>query len=336
MKHYLVAFLLVLSATSFGQVIIRRKLVMMTSPFEMTVVAKDTAQGNTYIDAAIAEVSRIENLVSDWKPETQISEVNRNAGIQPVKVDDEVFQLIKRAIKVSQLTDGAFDISYAAMDKIWKFDGSMTAMPTPEAIKKSVEKVGYQKIILDDKKSTVFLRDVGMKLGFGGIAQGYIADKIRALLKSMGCISGIANVSGDIAAWGKQPSGKPWTIAIVNPMNKTKIFATFPMVDSSVETSGTYEKYVVFNGIRYSHIINPKTGYPAQGIVSVTVFAKQTEMADVLAKGVFLFGVEAGIDLINQIKGGECIIVDAKGKIFTSKGIDMEQLDISKEHQLKN
>jgi len=336
MKNYLVPFLLLLSGVSFGQVIIKRKLVMMTSPFEMTVVANDTTQGNAYIDAAIAEVSRIENLVSDWKPETQISEVNRNAGIKPVKVDDEVFQLIQRAIKVSKLTDGAFDISYAAMDKIWKFDGSMTVMPTPEAIKKSVEKVGYEKIILDDKNSTVLLRDVGMKLGFGGIAQGYIADKIRALLKTMGCTSGIANVSGDIAAWGKQPNGSPWTIAIVNPMNKTKIFATFPMIDSSVETSGTYEKYVVFNGTRYSHIINPKTGYPAQGIVSVTVFAKQTEMADVLAKGVFLFGVEAGIDLVNQIKGVECIIVDDKGIIFTSKGIDMEQLDISKEHQLKN
>jgi thiamine biosynthesis lipoprotein len=336
MKKYLVTFLLVLSITSFGQVIIKRKLVMLTSPFEMTVVAKDTIEGNKFIDAAITEVSRIENLVSDWKPETQISDVNRNAGIKPIKVDEEVFQLIKRAIKVSQLTDGAFDISYAAMDKIWKFDGSMTAMPSPESIKKSVEKVGYEKIILDNANKTVFLRDVGMKLGLGGIAQGYIADQIRELLKTMGCTSGIANVSGDIAAWGKQPSGKPWTIAIVNPMNKTKIFATFPMVDSSVETSGTYEKYVVFNGIRYSHIINPKTGYPAQGIVSVTVFAKQTEMADVLAKGVFLFGVDAGINLINQIKGVECIVVDANGKIFFSKGIDMEQLDINKEHQLKN
>ncbi len=200
MKKHVVVLFLLFSVVSFGQIIVKRKLVMMTSPFEMTVVAKDTTEGNKYIDAAITEVSRIENLVSDWKPQTQISDVNRNAGIKPVKVDTEIFQLIQRAIKVSKLTDGAFDISYAAMDKIWKFDGSMKEMPTPEAIKKSVEKVGYEKIILDEKNETVFLRDVGMKLGLGGIAQGFIADKIKIKLTAMGCTSGIANVSGDISA----------------------------------------------------------------------------------------------------------------------------------------
>jgi thiamine biosynthesis lipoprotein len=336
MKRLQLVLLLVLTLPIYSQIIIKRKMVMMTSPFEMTVVAQDTVEGTRYIDAAVAEVTRIENLVSDWKPDTEIAAVNKNAGIRPVQVSNEVFELLKRALKVSKLTDGAFDVSYAAMDKIWKFDGSMTTMPTPEAIKKSVSKVGYEKIILNETDSSVFLKDVGMKLGLGGIAQGYIADKIRTLLKTMGCTSGIANVSGDIAAWGKQPSGKPWTIAIINPMNKTKIFATFPLVDRSVETSGTYEKYVEFNGIRYSHIINPKTGYPAQGIVSVTVFAEQTELADVLAKGVFLFGVEAGLDLINQIKDVECIIVDYKGKIFTSKGVDMEQIEGENKHQVKN
>ncbi|MEY4039089.1 MAG: hypothetical protein RIR67_1401 [Bacteroidota bacterium] len=328
MKKILLFFILA-SISSFGQIIHKRKLILLTSPFEMTVVAKDTVEANQYIDLAIAEVKRVENLVSDWKPETQISHVNQNAGIQPVKVDDEVFQLVKRSIKISKLTDGAFDISYASMDKIWKFDGSMKEMPTAEAIKKSVEKVGFQKIILDEKEKTIFLRDKGMKLGLGGIAQSLIADNIRDLLKSKGCTSGIANVSGDIAAWGKQPDGKPWTIGIINPMNKNKIFATFPLVDSSVETSGTYEKYVVFDGIQYSHIINPKTGYPAQGIVSVTVFAKQTEIADGLAKGVFLFGVEAGLNLVNQLKGIECIIVDSKGKIYSSKGIDIKKMSLN-------
>ncbi len=328
MKKILVIGITLVSITAFGQIIHRRKLYMMTSPFEMTVVAKDTIEGNKFIDAAIAETSRIENLVSDWKPDTQISYVNQNAGIKPVKVDDEIFQLVQRAIKVSKLTDGAFDISYASMDKIWKFDGSMKEMPTPEAIKKSVEKIGYWKIIMNEKEKTIFLRDKGMKLGLGGIAQGFIADKIKTLLVSMGCMSGIANVSGDISAWGKQPKGDPWTVGIVNPFNKEKVFATFPLVDSAVETSGTYERFVVFNGIRYSHIINPKTGYPAQGIVSVTTFAKQTEMADVLAKGVFLFGVEGGLNFVNQLKGIECIIVDDKGKIFTSKGIHLEKTDL--------
>jgi thiamine biosynthesis lipoprotein len=198
-------------------------------------------------------------------------------------------------------------------------------MPTKEAIKNSVEKIGYEKIIMNDSTKTIFLKEKGMKLGLGGIGQGYIADKVKALLQKEGCQSGIVNVSGDINTWGKQIDGKPWTIGIINPMNKNKVFATFPLEDSAVETSGSYEKFVMFNGIRYSHIIDPRTGYPATGIVSVSVFAKQTEIADALATGIFVLGIDVGLDLVNQLKGIECIIVDDKGKIHTSKGIDIQK-----------
>ena len=326
MRNVTLIFLLT-SIFAFGQVTHKRKLYMLGSPFEMTVVAKDTIQGNIYIDMAVAEVKRIENLISDWIPTTQISQVSKNSGIQPVKVDKEVYDLVERAIKVSQLTSGAFDISYASMDKIWKFDGSMKAMPTPEAIKQSVARIGYQKIVLDAKAQTIYLKQKGMILGLGGIGQGYIADKIKDLLLSKGCISGIVNVSGDINAWGYQTTGKPWTVAIVNPMNKNKVFATFPLENSSVETSGSYEKFVVFDGKRYSHIIDPRTGYPAQGVVSVSVFAKQTEIADALATGIFVLGVDVGLNLVNQLKGIGCIIVDDKGEIHTSKNIDIKKFN---------
>jgi thiamine biosynthesis lipoprotein len=322
MKKIVLILALVCGMSANAQIIHKRKLFMLGSPFEVTAVAKDTIAANDYIDLAIAESKRIENLISDWIPTTQISQVNKNAGIKPVKVDKEVFELVERAIKISKLTNGAFDISYASMDKIWKFDGSMKVMPTEEAIKQSVSKIGYQNIILDPKEQTIFLKLEGMKLGLGGIGQGYIADKIKSLLFSKGCLSGIINVSGDINAWGKQPDGKPWTVGIVNPVNKNKIFATFPLTDSAVETSGSYEKFVVFNGKRYSHIIDPRTGYPATGIVSVSVFAKQTEIADALATGIFVLGVDVGLDLVNQIKGVECIIVDDTGKVHSSKGID--------------
>lgn len=325
MKKTIILFFLSFVFVSFGQITHKRKLSMLGSPLEMTVVAKDTVEGNEFIDLAIAEVKRVEYLISDWIPTTQISQVNQNAGIKAVKVDKEVYELVERAIKVSQITSGAFDISYASMDKIWKFDGSMKVMPTEEAIKKSVSKIGYKNIILDPKEQTIFLKNVGMKLGLGGIGQGYIADKVKVLLFSKGCTSGIVNVSGDINAWGKQPDGKPWTVGIVNPLNKNKIFATFPLENNAVETSGSYEKYVVFNGIRYAHIIDPRTGYPAQGVVSVSVFAKQTEIADALATGIFVLGVDVGIDLVNQLKGIECIIVDDKGKIHSSKGIDINK-----------
>ena len=327
MKRTATLFFLCGTFISFGQITHKRKLYMLGSPFEMTVVAKDTLQGNYFIDLAVAEVRRVENLISDWIPTTQISQVNKNAGINPVKVDKEVFNLVDRAIKVSHITSGAFDISYASMDKIWKFDGSMKEMPTQEAIKKSVSKIGYKNIILDSKKQTIFLKNEGMKLGLGGIGQGFIADKVKELLFSKGCISGIVNVSGDINAWGKQPDGKPWTVGIVNPLNKNKIFATFPLENSAVETSGSYEKFVVFNGIRYSHIIDPRTGYPTNGVVSVSVFAKQTEIADALATGIFVLGVEVGLDLVNQLKGIECVMVDDKGKIHSSKGIDIKKFE---------
>jgi len=325
MKYLAFVLFLGVATSSFGQITHKRKLAMLGSPFEMTVVAKDTIQGNEYIDLAVAEVKRIENLISDWIPTTQISLVNKNAGIMPVKVDKEVYDLVERAIKVSQITSGAFDISYASMDKIWKFDGSMKAMPTVEAIKNSVSKIGYKNIILDPKEQTIFLKMQGMKLGLGGIGQGYIADKVKDMLKSKGCAAGIVNVSGDINAWGTQIDGKPWTVAIVNPMNKNKVFATFPLENSAVETSGSYEKFVTFNGIRYAHIIDPRTGYPAQGIISVSVFAKQTEIADALATGIFVLGVEVGLDLVNQMKGIQCIIVDDKGKVHSSKGIDIKK-----------
>ena len=327
MKLKFCLFLFLGTLTAFSQITHKKKYALLGSPFEITVVAKDTVEGNFYINSAVNEVKRIENLISDWIPTTQISQVNQNAGIVPIKVNNEVFELVERAHKISKLTDGAFDISYASMDKIWKFDGSMKEMPSPEAIKKSVERIGYEKIILDTKNKTIFLKNAGMKLGLGGIGQGYIADKVKEVLQAKGCTAGIVNVSGDINTWGSQIDGKPWTVGIVNPVNKNKVFATFPLVDSAVETSGSYEKYVTFNNIRYSHIIDPRSGYPATGIVSVSVFAKQTEIADALATGVFVLGVEVGLNLINQLKGIECIIVDDKGKIFTSKGIDIKKYE---------
>ena len=237
-----------------------------------------------------------------------------------------MFDLIERAIGISKLTDGAFDISYASMDRIWKFDGSMTKMPSKEEITASVEKVGYQNIILDKKNSTVFLKLEGMKIGFGAIGKGYAADKAKTLLISKGVNSGIINASGDMNTWGKQPNGNEWKVAITNPMDKNKVFALLPITNGAVVTSGNYEKYVNFNGKRYTHIIDPRTGYPSTGLISVTVFAPKAELADALATSVFVMGKEAGLDRINQLPKIECIIIDDKGNITKSKNIEIDKL----------
>jgi len=297
----------------------------MGSRFDMTIVANDAVQGNIAIDLAVVEITRIEKLISSWDANSQTSEINKNAGIRPVKVSKELVDLIDRAISISKLTDGAFDITYASMDKIWKFDGSMTEMPSEEVIKASIAKVGYKNILVDKENATVFLKLPGMKIGFGAIGKGYAADRAKALLMEKGVIAGIINASGDMNTWGKQPNGTEWTIAITNPFNKNKVFALLPINESAVVTSGNYEKFVSFNGIRYTHIINPKTGYPATGIISATVFAPKAELADALATSVFVMGKEVGLNRINQLPKVECIMIDDQGNIFTSENIKLEK-----------
>jgi len=295
----------------------------MGSRFDLYVVTQDSASADVWFNMAIDETRRIEKVISSWDPNSETSLINKNAGIKPVKVSRELFNLIKRSLVISKLTDGAFDITYASMDRIWKFDGSMTEFPPPEAIKQSVSKVGYKNIILNEKKGTVYLTKKGMKIGFGAIGKGYAADMAKKMLMSKGVKAGIINASGDMNTWGKKPDGKPWTVAITNPFNKNKAFAVLPLTDEAVVTSGNYEKYVMFNGKRYSHIIDPRTGYPASGITSATVFAPSAELADALATSIFVMGTEVGIDRINQLPKVECIIIDDSGEIHTSKNIDI-------------
>ncbi len=298
----------------------------MGSGFELTIVAENSNEANSFIDVAVEEITRIEKLISSWDENSQTSAINKYAGVKPVKVNTELFELIERSLAISKLTDGSFDISYASIDKIWKFDGSMTHMPSAEEIKNSVSKVGFPNIILNKQNSTVFLSLKGMKIGFGGIGKGYAADKAKQLLIAKGVPAGIINASGDMNTWGKQTNGSDWTVAIVNPLNKKQVFATLPISNGAVVTSGDYEKYVEFKGKRYSHIINPRTGYPSSGILSVTVFAPKAELADALATSVFVMGIEAGIDRINQLPKVECIIIDAKGTIWKSKNIEIDSL----------
>lgn len=307
--------------------VFQRTLKLMGSRFDLTVVAENQTQGNAYLDMAIDEISRIERLISSWDPNSQTSKINQNAGVAPVKVDQELFNLIARAIKISKLTQGAFDISYASMDRIWKFDGSVTEMPSEEAIKQSVAKVGYQNIVLDQENGTVFLAKEGMKIGFGAIGKGYAADRAKALLMKNGVDSGIINASGDLNAWGTQPDGKDWMVAIVNPLNKEKVFSWLPVKDQAVVTSGNYEKFVILNGERYTHIIDPRTGYPSKGVRSATIFTANAELADALATSIFVMGVDTGLDFVNQLKGVECILVDDNNKIITSKNIALKGVE---------
>ena len=323
-NHFLTTILVLFIVTSYGQQHYSKSVLLMGSDFKITVVANSKQEGEKYINLAIVEIERIEQLISSWDPNSQTSLINKNAGINPVVVNQELFDLIQRSKKLSELTGGAFDVSFASMDKIWKFDGSVTTMPPANEVKASVEKVGHDNIVMNPEATTVFLRKKGMKIGFGAIGKGYAADKAKELLIAKGVIAGIINASGDLTTWGNKPDGKPWVVGIKNPLNKNKVFAWFPVDNRAIVTSGNYEKYVVINGIRYTHIINPKTGYPSQGVISASVFAPKAELADALATSIFVLGLERGLYFINQLNGVDCVIVTDTGKIHYSNNIQNE------------
>ncbi len=326
MKNTFLIIFLLLCTLCQSQVLRRRTTMLMGSRFDFTVVAQDNATAEAYIDTAVTEITRIENLISEWIPETQVSMVNKSAGIQPVKVDKELFDLTERALHFSVITGGAFDISFAAMDRIWKFDGSMTEMPSEEMVRRSVARVGYNNIILDKENQTIFLKNVGMKIGFGSIGKGYAADKAKELLIAKGVKAGIVNASGDMNTWGKQPNKKPWTVGITNPVNKDSLLAIVPLKKySAVVTSGNYEQFVILNGRRYSHIINPVTGYPATGVSSVTVFGGSAELANGFSTAIMVLGKEAGLELINRYRKLSCVIVTDEGETVTSKNFKLKK-----------
>ncbi len=323
MKNNIILLLLLFSLSTSAQENFKRTLILMGSRFDITVVASNEKEGNEYIDSAIFEITRIEKLISSWDLNSETSLINKHSGIKPIKVDKELFDLIERSIAISTLTNGAFDISYASMDRIWNYDGSMRKMPSDEEISISIKKVGYQNISIDKEAQTVFLKLKGMKIGFGAIGKGYAADKAKALLIEKGVKAGIINASGDLNAWGKQADGSDWMVAITNPLNKNKVFSWLPINDSAIVTSGNYEKFISFDGIRYSHIIDPRTGYPSTGIISTSIMTSNAELADAISTSVFVMGVETGLDFINQLKGVDCIIIDEENKIHISNNIKL-------------
>lgn len=301
-------------------------LKLMGTRFEITAVGANDSIARQAVQSGIAEIKRIESLISSWDSTSETSLINRNAGKGPVRVSYELAYLISRSRKVSALTGGAFDISYGSMDRVWRFDGSMTELPSPEEISASVEKVGFEKVIVDLKDTTVFLRDEGMKIGFGAIGKGYAANRAREIMKAVGATGGLVNAGGDLICWGESPRNRPWRVGIADPRSKQDIIAWVDISEMAVVTSGNYERFIMVNGEKYSHIIHPKTGWPVKGLQSVTVICPDAELADALATAVFVMGKEEGLSLINQLKGVECLLIDDKGEIYTSGDLRLNYL----------
>jgi FAD:protein FMN transferase len=304
----------------------RRVQKLMGNRFELTVQCASEAEANTALDAAIAEIQRIEALLTTFAETSETNHINAMAGLAPVIPSPEVYDLIYRSLRISELTQGAFDITYGGVDKsLWNFDQHMTALPSVEVAKASVRLVNYKNILLNPKEKSVFLKYPGMRIGFGGIGKGYAAERAKAVLKQMGVKSGIVNAAGDLSAWGTQPNGQPWTIGIADPNAKQTPFSQINISDMAVATSGNYEKYVVIDGKKYSHTINPKTGLPVTGIKSVTIICPNAELADAMATPVIVMGVKVGLELINQMRDIACILVDDHNHVHCSHNIRLNR-----------
>ncbi|MFM6969508.1 MAG: FAD:protein FMN transferase [Sediminibacterium sp.] len=297
---------------------------LMGNHFELSVVSDKQDWAKKCIQAGIAEIQRIEKKLTTFSSDSETAKINEMAGAAAVEVSLETIELIERSIKISQITQGAFDITYGSIDKkLWNFDEKMKALPDKETAKKMVRLINYRNIMIDKKESTVFLKEKGMRIGFGGIGKGYAAEMAKKVMRGMGVTSGIVNASGDLTTWGTQPDGKPWTIGIANPNAAHQVFSYLTLTDMAVATSGNYEKYIMVGGKKYSHTIHPKTGLPVTGIKSVTIITPNAEIADAMATPVTIMGVEAGLDMINQINSIEAIIIDDNNKMYTSKNINL-------------
>lgn len=298
---------------------------LMGNRFEISVVAEQEYDANEKIDLAINEIKRIEALLTTYSSTSETFLINENAGIKPVEVSAEIIALIKRSIDISKLTQGAFDITYGSIDKkFWNFDRTMTALPDAGTAKQMVRLINYKNIVVDEAMSSVFLREKGMRIGFGGIGKGYAAEMAKTVLQKNGVESGIVNASGDLTTWGMQTNGKPWTVGIAHPDIASLPFSYLNISDMAIATSGNYEKYVWIDGKKYSHTINPKTGMPVTGIKSVTIVCPNAELADAMTTPVTIMGIEAGLHLVNQLRGMACVIIDDDNKIFTSKNINLK------------
>lgn len=305
--------------------VFRKVLKLMGNRFELTVVSTSQQEASAHINAAITEIRRIEGLLTTFNEDSQTSLINRNAGLQPVQVDKEVCELILRAEKISRITQGAFDLSYGSVDKsLWNFDKQMTKLPDPKTAREMVQLIDYRNIHVNISTHEVLLAKKGMRIGFGGIGKGYAAEQAKQLLLRRGVHSGIVNAAGDLTTWGLQPGGKPWTVGIADPDSRHHAFSYLNISDQSIATSGNYEKYVIIDGKKYSHTIDPKTGLPVTGIKSVSIISTNAEIADAMATPVMIMGIKAGLNMINQIRQIACIIIDDHNRLFTSDNIQLQ------------
>ena len=299
---------------------------LMGCLFSLGVSAPSTPQAKKWVKAGVTEIQRIEALLSEFKPNSEVSLINTSEAFTPVSICSETFQLLKRCEALSRMTKGDFDITTAPLKALYPFKNESFSPPTPQNIKKALESVGQEHLDLS-VPNTLRLLKPQMKISFASIGKGYAADRVKALWQKLGVPGGFVNSSGDLSTFGQRPNGKAWTVGISDPDQPEKILLNIPLQNRALATSGDYQQHFMHQGKRYSHTLNPKTGKPTTGIKSVSVVAPSAELADALATALFVKGVQKGLAFVNQLPQTHAIFIDDKNKIHLSKHLHYETLE---------
>ena len=314
------AAVLLLAACSRSRTVQRTETIMGTS-VTITVVAATPADGEAAIDAGMAELKRLDAMMSLYKDSSEIARVNAAAGKAPVAVSPEMLEIVERAAEASQRSGGVFDVTVGPLVVLWQMRLKEGKVPTEGEIARVLPLVNYRNLVVDRKASTLFLKRPGMIMDLGGM-KGYMADRVAGLFRQGGITNALIAVAGDIWALGRREDGTAWRIGVQHPREKDKVLTVLELSDRYVCTSGDYERFVIRGKKRYHHILDPRTGRPAEGTMSVTLVGDRGALIDPLAKAPFILGPDKGMELVRKF-GAEAIIVDAEGRVTATPGITL-------------
>ncbi len=315
-----VSTLLILSCSGDRSTPMEKSTRFLMGTFVEIRLIGDTGKTKSAMEAIVSEMQRIEKLTSFHTP-SELMRVNDNAGNGAIKAEKELLEIVAESLRIAQETQGAFDPTIGAVSRLWQFSGNNEArLPEESEITEALQRVGWDRVKIDLSEGTILLPERGMALDLGGIAKGYTLNRVAEIIKSSGLSAALVNIGGDILALGEKDTGKPWRIGVENPRNNRGIVATTDVKDRAIFTSGDYERFFIKDGRRYHHILDPKTGFPADKLRSVTIVGPTGATLQPLGTAVFVLGIEKGLKLIGSAEGTKGLLIDSEGKYHVTDG----------------
>jgi len=311
-----------ITKSTSNRVAFTQGLKLMGSQFSLKIVDTSVASAQFFAAKAVQEIRRLESQLSEFIPQSEISQINQNAGRKAVKVSTETYQLLHQCQYLSEITGGAFDITTAAAKSMYKFDRKAYGYPSQLLIEQKCQSINYQYLDLE-KTNHAYLKNRGSKISLAAIGKGYAADKAKELLLNEGIESGVVNASGDIAAWGKNLEELPWFVGISDPEDSQTVLFKIPLNNCSLSTSGNQYQFFMSADTKYSHTLNPQTGQPLSGIKSVSIIHPSAQISDALATAVSVMGEKSGIRFVNTLKNTSCIIINEQNEVISSENIEI-------------